>query len=174
MPEAKKIKFSTNAEIYSNGTNGSAQASTINKINNAEGLVGSDYYVYLAKDWAIKTDEKVQNTDYSSKYYAEMSKQYSEQAQQDFSQTITDVTGENNILIERAGQSLVIRSKLYVHNQPTASSVWNIQHNLNKRCPKVTLIDTAGSIFYPPVKFIDNNNCQVHLVGAMAGMAYCE
>lgn len=174
MPEAEKTKFNTNAEIYSNGTSGSADASIINKKNNANASVSSDYYMNLAKDWAVKMNGKVLNEDYSSKYYAEMSKTYSEQAQQDFSHTITNVAGENNILIEREGQSLVISSKYYVHNQSTASNVWNIQHNLNKRCPKITLVDTAGSIFYPPVNFIDENNCQIHLIGAMAGVAYCE
>ena len=174
MPDAENTKFNTNAEIYSNGTNGNAEASIINQINRAETSVSSEYYINLAKDWAIKMDNKVLGEEYSSKYYAELSKNYSEQAQQDFSQTITDVTGENNITIERVGQSVVISSKYYIHNQPIASNVWNIQHNLNKRCPKITLIDTTGEIFYPPVNFIDENNCQVHLIGAMAGIAYCE
>lgn len=114
-------------------------------------------------------------------YYAELARQYAEQAQQaaeeasqDVNSIVDGMQGTNNVILYKNGHNVTISSKYYVHNQPISSNVWNIQHNLNKPCPKVTLVDTAGAIFYPPVKFIDNNNCQVNLIGAMAGKAYCE
>lgn len=61
-----------------------------------------------------------------------------------------------------------------IHHQSVASDRWVIQHNLNKPYPKVTVIDSAGSIMYPPIEFIDNNTCEVLLLGAMTGTASVE
>ena len=60
----------------------------------------------------------------------------------------------------------------YVHEQAVASDNWVIEHNLNKPCPNVVLVDSAGTVFYPATKYIDNNKCIVPLIGAMTGTAY--
>ena len=56
----------------------------------------SSYYVNLAKEWATKMSDKVANDDYSSKYYAEQSKQSAEVAKMEAS----TATGLKDLLKE--------------------------------------------------------------------------
>lgn len=81
MPEVEKIKFNTSAEIFSEGSSGSAEATSVNGSIDANSSIGADYYTELAKDWAVKMDGKVQNSDFSSKYYAQKIKELAEQCQ---------------------------------------------------------------------------------------------
>lgn len=68
--------------------------------------------------------------------------------------------------------TLALKTRTYVHEQAVASDNWVIEHNLDKPCPNIVLIDSAGTIFYPATKFVDNNTCIVPLIGAMTGTAY--
>ncbi|MCR5266794.1 MAG: hypothetical protein K6E29_09430 [Cyanobacteria bacterium RUI128] len=64
--------------------------------------------------------------------------------------------------------------KHFVYNQAIPSDTWEIQHDLNKYCPRVTVIDSQGEVWYPYVKYVDNNNCIVRLIGQITGTAYVE
>ena len=119
-------------------------------------------------------NSKAETINNAAWYWAQVSKNYAEQAEQDVNAVVNGMTASGNITLEKDGLNIAIGTKSYTHNQSYASSVWNIQHNLNKRCPKATVVDTAGAIFYPPINFIDDNNCQILLIGAMAGTAYLE
>ena len=61
--------------------------------------------------------------------------------------------------------------KNYVHNQPTASTTWNIQHNLNK-FPSATMVLSTGQKGYGDVIYIDENNLTITFASAESGKAY--
>lgn len=88
-------------------------------------------------------------------------------------QMINNITGEGNIILDKT-DGLTIKTKEYVHHQSVASDKWEIEHNLDKECPTVKVIDTSGSIFRPPIKVINNNKIIIDLIGAMSGTAYIE
>ena len=106
-------------------------------------------------------------------YYEDLIDKY-EEVENHINEVVDNMGGTENIVLSKEGNKITITTKKYTYEQSIASSTWTIKHNLNKRCPKVTVVDTAGSIFYPPVDFIDDNTCVVHLIGAMAGTAYLE
>lgn len=65
-----------------------------------------------------------------------------------------------------------VRAKsYYVHNQPTASSSWNINHNL-AFYPNVTIVDSGNNYVIGDVTYVDGNNLTVTLAHSFAGKAY--
>lgn len=52
-----------------------------------------------------------------------------------------------------------------------AKSVWNINHNMDKR-PSVTVIDTAGSVVQGEITYVDSNNLTLTFSAAFKGTAY--
>ena len=106
-------------------------------------------------------------------YYEDLIDKY-EEVENHINEVVDGMGGDENIILNKDGNKITITTKKHTYSQAVASNTWTIKHNLNKRCPKVTVVDTAGSIFYPPVDFIDDNTCVVHLIGAMAGTAYLE
>ena len=63
--------------------------------------------------------------------------------------------------------------KTYVHNQMTASEVWEITHLLDKY-PSVTVTDSAGDEVIGDVHYIDKNTLTVSFSAKFSGMAYCN
>lgn len=61
--------------------------------------------------------------------------------------------------------------KGFVFEQAVVSDTWDIVHNLNKR-PSVTVVDSAGTVFYPKVEYIDDNECIISMNYPMLGFAY--
>lgn len=61
--------------------------------------------------------------------------------------------------------------KNYVHNQPTASTTWNVQHGLSKK-PSVTVVDSGDNEVIGEVTYLDNNNINISFSAAFSGKAY--
>ena len=59
----------------------------------------------------------------------------------------------------------------FVFNQTIPSTVWNINHNLN-RFPSIELVDTAGDLMMTNIDYIDANNIRATFSAATAGQAY--
>lgn len=59
----------------------------------------------------------------------------------------------------------------YTHNQPTASNIWTITHNLNKY-PSVTVVDSANNVVIGDVTFTDTNVLVVNFGSSFGGKAY--
>jgi len=55
--------------------------------------------------------------------------------------------------------------KNYVHVQNTASAVWTITHNLNKK-PSITIIDSAGSIVLAKLVYVNLNTVTIDFDGS--------
>lgn len=62
-------------------------------------------------------------------------------------------------------------AKSYTHTQGTPASVWNIQHDLDKK-PSVTIVDSSNNVVYGQVEYIDNNNVRLTFASAFSGKAY--
>lgn len=75
-----------------------------------------------------------------------------------------------NILLELVSSN-VVGDKHYTHEQVIPSSIWIINHNLDKK-PSVTVVDSANTILLTPYKFINNNTVEIQFNGPFAGKAY--
>ena len=64
-----------------------------------------------------------------------------------------------------------VLDKTFSYEQALASSVWNIQHNLNKY-PSVTIVDSAGSVIEGKVNYININNIEIEFNSPFKGKAY--
>lgn len=59
----------------------------------------------------------------------------------------------------------------FTHNQNSASATWNITHNLN--CfPSVMVVDSAGSVVYGNIEYLDANSLRLTFVASFGGKAY--
>jgi len=61
--------------------------------------------------------------------------------------------------------------KTYVFTQNVASTVWNIQHNLNK-FPSVSVVNINNILMYGEVTYIDTNNLTITFSAGFSGKAY--
>ena len=59
----------------------------------------------------------------------------------------------------------------YVHDQPTASTTWIINHNLNKK-PSVRLEDLTGADIMGEIDYTNNNTVRIQFAIPVAGTAY--
>tara|TARA_R110000744_G_scaffold115118_2_gene215342 strand:+ start:177 stop:1328 length:1152 start_codon:yes stop_codon:yes gene_type:complete len=65
----------------------------------------------------------------------------------------------------------VIEDKHFVFNQGVPNTVWNINHNLNKR-PSISTADIAGALVLGKVDYIDLNNVKITFNASFAGKAF--
>lgn len=59
----------------------------------------------------------------------------------------------------------------FIFEQYLASSIWEIQHDLN-RFPSVTVVDSAGNEIISEVIYIDNNNIKIVFKASFKGKAF--
>lgn len=77
----------------------------------------------------------------------------------------------DSIAVAATGVSNVETDKFFTFDQPSASSVWNIQHNL-KKFPSVSVVDSANNIVQGFTTYLDNNNLTISFTSAFSGKAY--
>lgn len=61
--------------------------------------------------------------------------------------------------------------KTFIHRQMQASTVWTIQHNLNKY-PSVTIVDSGDNLVFADVQYISENILIINFSAAHSGKAY--
>jgi hypothetical protein len=90
-------------------------------------------------------------------------------------ETITIVTAgdltEIRNQIEIIQQQISAPSSQFVFNQGSPASLWTITHNLGGY-PSVTVADSAGSVGYGAVKYIDPSSLTVEFASSFSGRAY--
>lgn len=59
----------------------------------------------------------------------------------------------------------------HTHDQNSASATWNIEHNLGKK-PSVVIVDSADTVLYGAVEYVDLNNLTITLSAPTSGKAY--
>jgi hypothetical protein len=72
--------------------------------------------------------------------------------------------------VKRVNIATVTGDKNFVFNQGTASSTWNIAHNLNK-LPSVTIQDSANNMVLGSLNYVDLNNITITFSSAISGRA---
>lgn len=66
-----------------------------------------------------------------------------------------------------------VNDKNYVHVQSTASDVWVVNHNLNKKCA-VSVVDTAGTSVLGTVDYLDLDTVEITFSAPFSGEAFCN
>ena len=61
--------------------------------------------------------------------------------------------------------------KNFVFTQGTASTTWNIQHNLNK-FPSVSVVNNNNVLMYGETTYVDTNNLTINFSAGFSGKAY--
>ena len=61
--------------------------------------------------------------------------------------------------------------KNFVFTQGTASTVWNIQHDLNKY-PSVSVVNNNNVLMYGETTYVDTNNLTINFSAGFSGKAY--
>jgi|TARA_Y100000033_G_scaffold33257_1_gene31819 hypothetical protein len=61
--------------------------------------------------------------------------------------------------------------KSFTFTQSSASTTWNINHNLGKK-PSVSIADSADSLIHGAVSYTDLNNLTISLSAPTSGTAY--
>jgi hypothetical protein len=75
--------------------------------------------------------------------------------------TTREITAED---LGLSGLQNVSSDKNFVHLQNSPSSLWTINHGLNKK-PSITIIDSAGSQVLAKITYVDNNNVTIDFNG---------
>jgi hypothetical protein len=83
--------------------------------------------------------------------------------------------GGNGVIIKDLYYDLISfnlsSDKTFIFTQNTASTVWNIQHNLNK-FPSVSVVNINNILMYGEVTYIDTNNLTITFSAGFSGKAY--
>lgn len=66
-----------------------------------------------------------------------------------------------------------VADKYYIHEQTTASEVWVITHNLQKK-PSVASVDSAGTVVFGYVEYMNENTLKITFKYPFTGLAYCN
>lgn len=87
-------------------------------------------------------------------------------------QNIIEVNTGGCITRINLNPSIVInQNSSFVHTQAVASTVWDIQHNMNL-VPNVTTEDATGTDIMGIIDVVDNNRLKIYFNQAVAGKAY--
>ena len=70
-----------------------------------------------------------------------------------------------------AAFTLNVGDKHFTYTQATPSDTWVITHNLNKM-PSITVVDSAGTIFFGEYTYNDENTVTLTFNGAFSGQAF--
>ena len=65
----------------------------------------------------------------------------------------------------------IVNDKNYVHTQAVASTVWEVNHGLNKYC-SVVVVDSGDIVVVGNVVYIDTNNVRLTFAAPFSGKAY--
>lgn len=59
----------------------------------------------------------------------------------------------------------------YTHYQIVPERLWYVSHKMNK-FPSVTIVDSANTVVYGEIDYIDKNTVKIYFKDAFSGMAY--
>ena len=67
--------------------------------------------------------------------------------------------------------SLAATDKFFIYKQSVSQEEWEIDHGLNKY-PSVTVVDSADTIVYGEVSYLDKNTIKINFSGAFSGRVF--
>jgi hypothetical protein len=74
------------------------------------------------------------------------------------------------VIVNAAEDGIEFKERIYVFDQGTPSTTWNITHTLDKY-PSVTIINSAGYIIEGSIQYISKTNIIVSFNSAFSGTA---
>lgn len=77
---------------------------------------------------------------------------------------VSDISKELN-------QKADIENEHFNYEQTVSSAIWEIEHNLG-RYPSVTVVDSAGTVVYGDITYINENTIKLTFSGEFSGKAY--
>lgn len=86
------------------------------------------------------------------------------ETQQDLNQAMSSI-------LQSILNNQTVGDKHYTHEQVISSSLWVINHNLNKY-PSVTVVDSGKTVLLTPFQFINNDTIHIEFSGPTSGQAY--
>lgn len=127
-----------------------------------------------ARAWAESINE-IGTGGYSAKFWAEQAEQYAALLGNGLSAQNVTLRSEANfpsgITNVETALSLLLQQQEYVYRQSTASSVWTIQHNLN-RYPSVTVVDSADNVVIGSITYLSTNLIEIEFTSQFVGKAF--
>ena len=76
-----------------------------------------------------------------------------------------------NVYVVAFHSYIVENDKHYTHTQFNPSSIWEVNHNLNKY-PSVTAVNSNNVVYFGNVTYTDANNLTIEFSGGFSGKAY--
>lgn len=90
-----------------------------------------------------------------------------------------ELNDDGEIIFDELGKittddvELNVLDKTYTHVQITPSTIWEVAHNLDKN-PSVQVIDSAGTVHFGRINYVDANNLIIYFKYAFGGKVYCN
>lgn len=86
---------------------------------------------------------------------------------------------ENPVIVELGvtgpqgpqGEGVSLAEVSYIHNQPSASTTWTINHNLGFY-PNITVVDSSGNVVEGSYSYPNETTIIASFSGAFSGKAY--
>lgn len=91
----------------------------------------------------------------------------------DIQTTLTPPEVITTTLVIGQGPAGVGGGKHYAHTQASASTVWTVNHLLNKR-PAISVIDSEGASVEGSLVYVSSNQLTIEFSVAISGVAYCN
>jgi len=84
------------------------------------------------------------------------------------------IEDENKVFLTSSDKQNLLDSltkENYIHDQIMSSSVWTINHTLNK-FPSINIVDSAGSLVVGDVEYVNLSQIVVTFTAPFSGIAY--
>jgi hypothetical protein len=78
---------------------------------------------------------------------------------------------QGNVGSEADFVTALLQDATFVFNQEVPSKEWVITHNLNK-FPAVTIIDSADSVVFGDVQYLNSNSLKINFTAEFSGKVY--
>ena len=160
------------------------QADSQNNVYNVQATSANN--VIRVNSNTKNSNNAVDSSNNQAEYWAGVAEQYANAAEETVNNAISDIQAQeqesetniqnytNSSLNSLQDKYDELRDGLkttYIHEQATASNVWQIEHNLNKK-PSIMVVDTADTVIEGVEKYIDENNIEIYFNAAVKGKAY--
>ena len=136
------------------------------------GSISIDHYYTLVNFFMEKnTQSSVTSIDTSDTAFIDMTPTTPTSGDVQITASLSATGTPDNTTFLRGDNTWVKADKNFVFTQGTPSSVWNIQHNMDK-LPAVAAVNNNNMIVYGDVLYVDNNNLTITFSGGFSGKAY--
>ncbi len=135
------------------------------------GSIAIDHYYTLVNFYLEKGDGKVETINTSNTTFINTTPTQPTTGEVVITASLSANGTPDDTKFLRGDNTWAEADKKYVHDQGIPSLIWTINHGLNKY-PSVSAVDTAGSVVFGQVDYIDTNNLTITFNASFSGEAY--